>query len=188
MEKRTTLTLDTEPGQVVLTEKLGADLLALAAWFARGDEGLQTDLEQEGRLALWRARQTYRPAWKANFRTYARACIRNAMLDYVKREKRWALRWISLQEETVAVELDQQAADRWHGGESFLRQMAGLERREEVENPDLRRVLAVLTDAEWQVLKRTVVDGMSDAEVAAKLDKSVAAVKQLRSRAAQAGS
>ena len=47
----------------------------------------EEDFLQEGRIALWKAKETYQAQSKAKFETYASAVIRNRIVDYIRTQK-----------------------------------------------------------------------------------------------------
>lgn len=56
-----------------------------AARLAHGDEALAEDLEQEGRIAAWRAAATWRPNGGVGLRPWAMTAARYAMCDELRR-------------------------------------------------------------------------------------------------------
>lgn len=58
-------------------------------WFNDRDNRIVDELNSEGLVGLLKAIRTHDPT-KGKFQTYAIICIRNAMIDHLRKEDRWA--------------------------------------------------------------------------------------------------
>ena len=56
----------------------------------------EEDLVQEGMIGLWKACQTFDPARKNSFATYATVCIKNQMAMYIRKETKRVNQTVSL--------------------------------------------------------------------------------------------
>ena len=113
------------------------------------------DVSQEGMIGLYKAAVTYNRE-KGKFSAYAYACIKAAVLDAVKaasREKNKALN-TSVPLDTAVLILDEDMTGSMAGGEL------------------MNKIKAGLSQAEEEIFVRWV-EGMSYAEIAAELGKTV---------------
>jgi RNA polymerase sigma factor (sigma-70 family) len=108
------------------------------------------------------------------------------MNNCVRGEKRWQRRHVLEEPEALSRLLEAQAAaeDETDGG-AFAEYLQDAPLREQVGDPVLAAALTHLPEATQDVLTLAYVHDLTDAEIAARLGRSVAAVKKQRQRALQ---
>lgn len=115
-----------------------------------------TELSQEARLALYRAACTYKPSECVTFGLYARVCVRNALISFLRRH--------ALPEGITLCGLDALLL-------SEEREPVGSLLEEEQLAELMSRIVALLSPYEQSVFV-LLAEGMKNGEIAEKLGKS----------------
>lgn len=139
-----------------------------ARFFLAGGES--EDLEQEGMVGLYSAINGY-SAGSANFSTYAYVCIRNSVVDAVKKMR--GDRHSALNNFVPIVEISDSASPASPEEEIILRES----RRE-----FLQKISKELSSLEFKAIVMRL-DGMSAGEISSSLQKPVKSVNNALSRA-----
>jgi RNA polymerase sigma factor (sigma-70 family) len=172
--------------QEEVIERLTPDVHRLAARYAGGDADLEGELDLVGHLAVLGAIRRFDPDREVDFSPFARHCIRNALLKFLRGHRRGLQHWVSLSDEAVAAEVDAQAAAAWALQDPLsLPTDASELAREDLRHAGLCRVVQGLTEEEWRLIYWRDGEREPYADIAARLGKSVAAVKQAHYRAWQ---
>jgi RNA polymerase sigma factor (sigma-70 family) len=170
--------------QEKVVERLAPEIHRLAVRYAGGDADLEEELLHIGRLAVLEAIRRFDPNREVCFHTYALRCVRNALLYFLRGRRRWQQHCVSLSDETVVAEVDAQSAAAWSIQDSLLPPKCAAElTREDLQDEALRQVVQGLSEEEWRLVCWREAEGESYADIAARLAKSVDAVKQAHYRA-----
>ncbi len=155
--------------QEYILNKYKSLVKAIAArFFLHGGE--PEDLVQEGMVGLYSAVNTFE-AGGANFSSYAYACIRNAVLDAVKKSR--GDKYSALNNFVPIIEIS---------GETSPSSLEDELIRRENRREFLQKISKYLSSLEFKVLVMNL-DGMSAGEIAAALDKPHKSVSNALSRA-----
>lgn len=157
--------------EAILLNKYASLVKAVSArFFLCGGES--EDLEQEGMVGLYHAISAF-GAGSANFSTYAYACVRNAVIDAVK--KACGAKYAALNNFVPIVEIGGEVSPDSPEDEVIKR-----ENRREF----LQKISKELSSLEFKVTVM-FVDGMGVAEISAALEKPQKSVSNALSRAKQ---
>ena len=137
------------------------------------------DLMQAGRIGLVRALKTYSPEAGATWQTYATRCVRNAILDTARQEHR-ARRKVCL-----FCELSTDDAPDFDTLTGPTETSAIEPLLEQITDEGLCAAIQQLLPRDQQILDLYYASEMSDAQIAAALGMTSAAVKMRRHRAQQ---
>ncbi len=133
--------------------------------------GEREDLVQEGMVGLCSAIHSYDAGYGANFSTYAYACVRNAVADYVKKLR--GAKYSALNDFVPILEIDDNLSSVDPEDEMI---------RHENRREFLQKISKCLSSYEF---KATVmyIDGMGAAEIGEALGKSAKSVDNALTRA-----
>lgn len=128
-----------------------------------------SELEQEAKIAFFRAAQDYRPSAEVTFGLYARVCVRNALVSWYRRKDR-KLAVCSLEDHIDS--LLGSFADEPYAA------FSAAESLEEMH----RRITSVLSHYEWQVFG-LYLEGENAAAIGERLGKTEKSVYNATARA-----